>query len=183
MPSLVNILALGRLKLMRIAIEGANNVGKSTFIKQLIRETDIKVLHTSGKPDNIYYNDLMLEDNIIFDRFCIGDRVYNDPNLLTDEEIKSYVSSLNKLIVLETDIVTMQRGYRAKNEPLPERSELLKEKVSFVKYLIKNKISFTLVTRTKDNHYIGNDYEGKTGKFSDTSYDIVDLSSLNDKVK
>lgn len=79
---------------MKIIIEGPNNVGKSTLIEQIMLQNPIfKVEHLSGDcPNDLKFHlDLLSSrDNIIFDRFCIGELVYSEiyarkPKLTVDD--------------------------------------------------------------------------------------------------
>ena len=67
---------------MKIIIEGPNGAGKSTFIERLLRTeafSDFEIEHTSQYSPNDYkFHDNMLKmpQNIVFDRFYIGETIY-----------------------------------------------------------------------------------------------------------
>lgn len=89
---------------MRLAVEGADCTGKSTFIKELVKQqgTDPAVIHISGQPTEDYYRELHKLPEVIFDRFVLGDMVYNKPRMLSEEFIVQQLQSLDTLYIMDT---------------------------------------------------------------------------------
>lgn len=153
---------------MKIAIEGPNNVGKSTFIKMLKERTsfkDYEVEHLSHLTPNDYkfHDDLLNTDgDMIFDRFFLGELVY--PNIY-NRESKLNVSDVIKICKNHKDdliIVSLDADYefiiQANNNKKEffNYEEVKKEKSGFknaVKALKDQKISIL----SYKNHRVDND--------------------------
>jgi thymidylate kinase len=86
---------------MRIAIDGADCTGKSTTCKKLqINNPYCCIQHVSGKPNKEFYDSFNDVKDIIFDRFTLGDIIYNRPRLLTDEQVIDFINSLDIYYIL-----------------------------------------------------------------------------------
>lgn len=89
----------------KIIVEGIDGAGKSTYIERLIKENpqmNYKVIHCTRHTPNTYEyfsNLLKSEDNIIFDRFCFGQFVYQKRS-----DRKLNLQDLTNLIELMNDI-------------------------------------------------------------------------------
>jgi thymidylate kinase len=86
---------------MRIAIDGADCTGKSTYCKTLeSNNPDCTMIHVSGKPTKEFYDSFNDVNDIIFDRFVLGDIIYNNPRLLTNDEIIEFINTLDIYYIL-----------------------------------------------------------------------------------
>jgi len=63
---------------MRIVVEGSNGAGKSTLINFLKDKYDLKYFHSNNQTENTleYHQKLIEEDNVICDRFNLGELIY-----------------------------------------------------------------------------------------------------------
>lgn len=138
---------------MKIVVEGPNNVGKSTFIKKLMeRDTfkDYEVEHLSHLTPNDYqfHKDLLdLPQDMIFDRFYLGEIIYSDiynrkPKLSQSKLIdlcKEY-KDRTIIIILDADYEFIIRSNKNKNETF-NYEEVKKEKAGFynIKKLLQSK--------------------------------------------
>ena len=63
---------------MRIVVEGSNGAGKSTLINYLKDKYDLKYFHSNNQTENTleYHQKLIEEDNVICDRFNLGEIIY-----------------------------------------------------------------------------------------------------------
>ena len=63
---------------MRIIVEGADGVGKTTIVNYLAWLFDLEVIHIGSSDPNTYewYSGLLEKDNVIFDRHFIGEMIY-----------------------------------------------------------------------------------------------------------
>lgn len=139
---------------MRIAVEGANNVGKSTFIHELLKRlNDHKVVHTDFAAGNDHYNSFDNEPNIVFDRFAVGDFVYNDPRQMNLIDIKNHVEKLDKLIVLEASSKVVKRSAMNKFEKVPSAHEIQNEMSKFVICATELNVDFWYIQRRDENRY------------------------------
>lgn len=79
---------------MKIIIEGCDGSGKSTLAKRLAKIFHARVEHDSEPKSIEEYSDrLAIKENVIFDRFFLGQFVYNTP-----EERKLSYSDLYLLV-------------------------------------------------------------------------------------
>lgn len=111
---------------MTIIVEGPNNVGKSTFINMFLSEhPQFIVEHCDETTPNDYnfYHHLITQDNVIYDRSFISERVYSKlydrtPKLSSDEFVK--LCNCNKsnilYIFIDADYNFMVRACKNKNE-------------------------------------------------------------------
>lgn len=102
---------------MKIVIEGPNNVGKSTFIKNLLkRDTfkDFEVEHLSHLTPNDFefHRDLLdLPQNMLFDRFYLGEIIYSEIYGRKPKLTKTQLYDLCKEFKRETIIVILDADY------------------------------------------------------------------------
>ena len=88
----------------KIIVEGVDGCGKTTYINKLVKENpemNYKVVHCTRHTPNTYdyFRDLLMsDDNIIFDRFCYGQFVYQSSG---DRKEKGWLE-LKDLVSLET---------------------------------------------------------------------------------
>ena len=63
---------------MRIVVEGSNGAGKSTLINHLMKKYALKYFHSNNETENTleYHQNLIKEDNVICDRFNLGEIIY-----------------------------------------------------------------------------------------------------------
>lgn len=151
---------------MIIIVEGPNNVGKSTFIKKLLKKLpNYTVEHTSVIcPNNFEYYKLCLSiDNIIYDRLHIGEivypQIYSRKQNINDEEFKYLMNYKNVIYVfIDADLEFILKGAWNKGEKC-NFVESMNEKKLFnqVFNLISNLIDDSNVFKIK-NH-LCNEYE------------------------
>lgn len=128
---------------MKIVIEGPNNVGKSTFIKNLLKRDTFKnyeVEHLSHLTPNDYqfHKDLLdLPQDMIFDRFYLGEIIYSEiygrkPKLTQNKlaELCNQYKDKTIIIVLDADYEFIIRSNKNKNEDF-NYEEVKKEKAGF----------------------------------------------------
>lgn len=138
---------------MKIIIEGPNNVGKTTLIKNILKMKkfkDFEIEHLSGRTPNTkeFHEDLLkLPQNMIFDRFFIGELIYpeifNRKSNITEKQVidlcKKYKNQI-LIIFIDADYEFIIRSNKNKNEQF-NYEEVKKEKEGFYKYKnIFNKI-------------------------------------------
>jgi hypothetical protein len=86
---------------MIIIIEGPDGAGKTTLAGELVDHFNLRYVHEGPPPQDIdpleYYTDLLTsyrDDNIVFDRFALGERVYGPilrgTDRLTEEKWKIF---------------------------------------------------------------------------------------------
>lgn len=65
---------------MKIAFEGPKGTGKTTAINNIVKslDEDYKVIHMTKEDDNSFfgYRKLLDNENVIFDRYALGELVY-----------------------------------------------------------------------------------------------------------
>lgn len=63
---------------MRIVVEGPNGAGKSTLINYLKEKYNLAYFHSNNETENTleYHQNLIKEDNVICDRFNLGEVIY-----------------------------------------------------------------------------------------------------------
>lgn len=65
---------------MKIAFEGPKGTGKTTAINSIVKSLneDYKVIHMTKEDDNSFfgYKRLLDDENVIFDRYALGELVY-----------------------------------------------------------------------------------------------------------
>lgn len=128
---------------MKIVIEGPNNVGKSTFISMLKSTEEFKdfeIEHVDSKCPNDYkfHEDLLkFEQNMIFDRFYIGETIYpilyNREPRMTPETLLKICKEFNNdtyIVVLDADYGFISRAYANKREDV-DWDMVTNEKVMF----------------------------------------------------
>lgn len=63
---------------MRIIVEGADGVGKSTVVAYLAQMFNLNIIHIGSTDPNTYewYNELLNKNDVIFDRHFLGEMIY-----------------------------------------------------------------------------------------------------------
>ena len=63
---------------MKVCLEGSDGAGKSTLVKHLQDNYNLKMIHSSNLTENTlqYHLDLIKEDNVVLDRANLGEIVY-----------------------------------------------------------------------------------------------------------
>ena len=157
---------------MKIVVEGPNNVGKSTLISKLKIEIpwmDFQIEHVDGGcPNDFEFHKNMLElpQNMIFDRFYIGERIYpyiyNREPKLSEEELENLCTKFNDTIVIivDADYNFILKAYKNKGEDADIDSNFIfTEKAKFYEYGKKLKNLGIRVLNLK-NHLPGKGYIG-----------------------
>lgn len=121
---------------MRIAIEGTDCSGKTTLIKNLFPQ--LTRHHVSGKPTWEYYKNIENDNDIIFDRFVIGDIVYNRPRLLTEEQVIYMLNTLDVLILNHPQVDEYRNRVKERDE-LSDLNTYLNERELFYRTVINFK--------------------------------------------
>lgn len=159
---------------MKIIIEGPNNVGKSTLIKNLLKLKELKhyeIEHLSGKTPNTksFHEDLIkMPQDMIFDRFFVGELIY--PQLYKRKAnitLKEVINLCNKykkeimIIFIDADYEFIIRSNINKKEQF-NYDEVKFEKEQFYKYKnelkkLKNVKIFSL-KNSKENDEAYNEF-------------------------
>ena len=124
---------------MLIVLEGCDGVGKTTLAKQLAKLLDAKIIHCSSTTPNTY--DYFLEivkasenANIIADRFCYGQFVYQEEY---DRPLGNKSPSLDELHRLEIDMAK----HNVKLIHVTADPEVVKERLALRKETVINNLS------------------------------------------
>ena len=95
---------------MNIIIEGCDGTGKSQVAKHIAETLGMYYWHESQPRTKDEYICMLMSGNIVFDRFCFGQFVYNTPEQrkMTMEELQSLVKSFKSYntIVIYVDAHT-----------------------------------------------------------------------------
>lgn len=128
---------------MIIIVEGPNNVGKTSFINKLLNDPNFKhyqVEHVGSKcPNDLAFHRNFLEyyDNLILDRFYVGETIY--PQLygreakLTIDDLSDLVKEFENNVVhvfVDADIEFIAKAYKNKDEE-PDWEFIYKERNMF----------------------------------------------------
>jgi len=156
---------------MKIVVEGPNNVGKSTLISKLKREIpwmNFQIEHVDGGCPNdfaFHWDMLKLPQNMIFDRFYIGERIYPEiygrESKLTDAQLEDLCKRFSDTIIIlvDADYNFILKAYENKGEQKEIDSEFIfTEKTKFFEYGEKIKDWGLQVINVK-NHLPGKGYE------------------------
>lgn len=173
----------------KIIVEGIDGAGKTTYINKLIKENpemNYKVVHCTRHTDNNYGYFLKLllsKDNIIFDRFCYGQFVYQSSedrikkDWLTVEElfkIERIIKDMNfKVVYVRSSIKNCL--YNCKKDC--EDSYYTEDYLTYLETLFSG-LFFNISTLDKNNFELyNNDYEIEENSQSVSEKDF-DYSSL-----
>lgn len=151
----------------KIIVEGIDGAGKTTYIERLVKENpkmNYKVIHVTRQTPNDYNYFLRLlfsEDNIIFDRFCYGQFVYQakgDRRLSINGllNLEHYMKTLEvEVIYLYSDIEACLINCKKDNQDSYYTYEYLEKLDNRFRTLFD-------ITSTMDVKYYHNYYEYKT---------------------
>ena len=88
---------------MRVIIEGADGVGKSTIAKKIAEKFNLSLVHFTNKDPrdlNFYYQSLR-KNNVVYDRSFLSEMIYpkifNRPEKLKEYEFKYLLEKANEL--------------------------------------------------------------------------------------
>lgn len=145
---------------MNIIIEGYDGTGKSTLAKKLAKKLGLKYQHQSEPKTYLEYIKDLSKDNTIFDRFFLGQFVYNteDERKLTLDELKKLVKEINSntiFIYVNTDPQTVFNRLLKRGEfkSLASWSEFYKD------YVLKTATYEIVIEETKIDPIIVNGKE------------------------
>ena len=132
---------------MKIIVEGPNNVGKSTFINELLsidEFKDYRVEHVGSRcPNDIDFHRYFLEnyDNIILDRFYVGETIYPDlygrKGNMTENDLLIMANEFNDQTVhvfIDADIEFIAKAYENKGETPDWKFVYIERKKFFDRY-------------------------------------------------
>ena len=115
---------------MNIVIEGCDGTGKTTLAKFLAEIFGLYYWHESAPRSLEEYHTMLSSGGVIFDRFCLGQFVYNreEERKLSEDELKYLMSSIFKqtnTIMIYVDCATdviinrlIERGEATDNDRL-----------------------------------------------------------------
>ena len=124
---------------MLIVLEGCDGSGKSTLARKLAFMLDAEIIHcTTDTPNTMWFFREIIEmaktKNIIADRFCYGQFVYQNPEHRQLTESNLYELELDmmntgaKVIYVDCNTLTVEERLRERNEvpmkPIKELREL-----------------------------------------------------------
>lgn len=119
---------------MKIIIEGCDGSGKSTLARRLATIFNARIEHDSEPKDLDNYMDrLQSDDNIIFDRFFLGQFIYNKPEerKLSEIElfyIKHYCLERQDIILIyfdqDTEVVLKRLESRSDSEKEKDKATM-----------------------------------------------------------
>jgi thymidylate kinase len=137
---------------MKIIVEGADGVGKTTIVNYLAEKFNLTKRHITSQDLNtflFYYNLLEDNDNVIFDRHFIGEMIYpylfNRKGNLTNEQFDIL---LNKALTEDTYIFIITADNDIIKQRLLERGDEPEEVIKTFEYA---NIAFKAISR---RHYI-----------------------------
>nr|DAU82217.1 MAG TPA: TMPK protein [Caudoviricetes sp.] len=123
---------------MLIVLEGVDGVGKSTIARKLARILNARIIHcTKDTPNDYHYFHHILDaatnENVIADRFCYGQFVYQAPEdrKLSKEDLYHLETSMlahgAKVIYVTAQEKTIEERLNKRNEtPMYPVKELMK---------------------------------------------------------
>ena len=95
---------------MNIILEGCDGTGKSSIAKHICQMTGMHYWHESQPRSAAEYKEMLSYGDVVFDRFCFGQFVYNteEQRRMTMEELQNLVKSFkdSNTIVLYVDAHT-----------------------------------------------------------------------------
>lgn len=96
---------------MNIVIEGCDGTGKSTLAKFLAETFGLYYWHESAPRSFDEYCQMLKSGGVVFDRFCLGQFVYNEPQdrRMNEEALKTLVQQVfpeTKTLLLYVDCPT-----------------------------------------------------------------------------
>lgn len=146
---------------MNIVIEGCDGTGKSTIAKHLCEMLGLQYWHESAPRTFSEYSLMLSCGGFVFDRFCVGQFVYNTPEQqkMSFEELKTLLSEVfpktNTLLVYvdaHTDTITSRLIARG------EGNEGIKEEMT--KYIKNIRGTYRSVLSRANASYIEINGEG-----------------------
>ena len=111
---------------MRIIIEGADGVGKTTLVNKLAERYNLGVIHCHSKDPNDldFYYQLLRKNEVIYDRHLIGEMVYpkifGRPQKLKEYELEYLLAKSDDLGV---SIIILTAGINDIEKRLFEKDE------------------------------------------------------------
>ena len=111
---------------MRIIIEGADGVGKTTLVNKLAEQYNLGVIHCHSKDPNDldFYYQLLRKNDVIYDRHLIGEMIYpkifGRPQKLKDYELEYLLAKCDDLgviiIILTAEMDDIKKRLSKKDE-------------------------------------------------------------------
>lgn len=162
---------------MRIIVEGPNNVGKSTFIDDMMRDIPelrkYHIEHTCSNCPNdyTYHKDLLMRDNTIFDRFYIGEQIYpelfNRDQKLSLDDAKYLFNLYNNTIIIfvDADISFIKQACDNKREKFDYHFSMSERRAFVHMYDVFKDIDkqrVFMLENHKDANYIYSEYSYAT---------------------
>lgn len=118
---------------MRIIIEGADGVGKSTIAKKIAEKFNLSLVHCTNKDPrdlNFYYQSLR-KDNVIYDRSFLSEMIYpkifNRPQKLKEYEFQYLLEKAKDLNI--KILIINNYDFKLKNF----EDEVIKNNINLIK--------------------------------------------------
>lgn len=172
----------------KIILEGIDGVGKTTIAERIKKENpdmNYKIIHCTRHTENdfAYFSSLLLsKENIIFDRFCYGQFIYQNK----EERYKNMWLTLNQLSSLEniinhsckvyyvyTDYETCLNNCRKDSEDSYYTIDYLRSLDMKYRYFFDTFSSVDVEYLYNDFHNVSN-----TNRWSNNTFKDFDYSSL-----
>lgn len=112
---------------MRVIIEGADLVGKTTITEYLMEKYNLSRVHTTSRDPNTYdfYKHTLDKQDVVFDRHFIGEMIYpsifNREGNLDEKKFKQLLNKANELhyriFVITVDDELLKQRLKIRKEP------------------------------------------------------------------